>query len=174
MFAFVALHLPFSDKKAPLAVCWNPYDYTEHCTQCQLTDIQCQVDSSSSTFAAIILSLHPNIAYCYSRVITRRPMVPFKALMKTSAATWDEYSSWPTPRITPNVTHPCHHSKTTCLWFCALCVCVCAPTAATHHPHSFQPASSPQVMPWCWCHPRLARGLCQQLLWVTDDITARI
>lgn len=50
-----------------------------------------------------------------------------------------------TPRITPNVTHPCHHSKTTCLceYVCArVCthVCLCVPAAAARHLSPLIPA----------------------------------
>lgn len=59
-----------------------------------------------------------------------------------------------TPRITPNVTHPCHHSKNDLpVWVCAYArlharVCVCLQQQDIY-PHSFQPTSSPQVMPLC-------------------------
>lgn len=49
--------------------------------------------------------------------------------MKSSTVPWDKSSSWSTPKISPNVHHPCHHSKTTCL---SVCMCVFVPTAATH------------------------------------------
>lgn len=62
--------------------------------------------------AAIINPLHPYIATNPRHVGPTRSL-----LIKSSPAPWEKLSSWPIPKINPNVTHPRCHSKGT--WVCA-------------------------------------------------------
>lgn len=181
MFAFVTLHLTFTDKKAPRPIgrLLKPiplHTIIELRTQCQLTDIQCQVDGSPPP--PFLLPLF----YNYIPILPTITAVSYRGepgclfLIESSTISWDKYSSWLTPRITPNVSHPCHHSKTTCLWVhVCVCVRVCAFSSDTFIPTHSSPTSLHHgsclyvsvILGW-------PGGLCQQLVWVSDDITACI
>lgn len=129
----------------PMAVWWNFTRHKHSLTAiCLTSKVHCL--ARSSRFATV-MSLSQNTAFPGSSKLL--PHIDFIT-----------YNPCPSFQTHPSLLFVCF-----CMCACCSYTFQCLPTHSSSHPHS-------EVIPLWQCHAQLASGLCQQLVWVSDDVTS--